>query len=159
MNNNKFVSISVASLFTILFVIYLACFNSVEYQQVGIAWNRFSGNLYLQRPGYYVTPPWVSVSVIDIKLERVCLQSSSRRTMSCKLVRFNPRYYREFVALEGHRYYWFSNRFSFNLGYSDEYRGFRDLLRGYSFHFSSSSEDCKTINSNSYPFIIEERSY
>lgn len=131
------------------FVLYLACFNSVEFQHRGIAWNRFTGKLYLQMPGYYVTEPWVSVSQIDIRPQRVCLQSSSLRTTTCKLVRFDPIFYREFVAVEGHKYYWFANRVSYNSGYREEYRGFKDLLRGYAFHSARSH----------YSFIVEESDY
>jgi len=52
---------------------------------------------------------------------------------SKKLVQFEPKYFKEFVAVQGFHYYWLSNRISFNLGYSDEYRGMKDLLRGYAY--------------------------
>lgn len=129
------------------FLIYFPFVNYVEFQHVGLARNFVTGEMYLQRPGTYITEPWVSVARIDARPVRVCLQSSSIRTTTCKLVRFVPKYYREFVANEGHRYYWLSNRFSYNSGYEHEYRGMQDLLRGYAFmpteHF----------------FIAEEREY
>ena len=49
------------------------------------------------------------------------------------LVSFDPNGWREFVNNEGFYYYWWSNRISFNMGYDDEYRGMKDLIRGYSF--------------------------
>ena len=52
---------------------------------------------------------------------------------SAKLIQFNPEYWREFVDVEGWRYYWLANRFSFNFGYEEEYRGMRDLMRGYAY--------------------------
>lgn len=112
---------------------YLACINYLEPTQVGVAWNWTSGELWLQdRGGFYVTPPWVMVSRIDTRPARVCVTSASR-AFNCKLVQFNPSAYREFVAIEGFRYYWWANRVSFNFGYREEYRGVRDILRGYAY--------------------------
>ncbi len=58
---------------------------------------------------------------------------SAGRGYSAKLVQFQPDAWREFVAIEGFRYYWWANRFSLNFGYSEEYRGMRDILRGYAY--------------------------
>jgi hypothetical protein len=71
---------------------------------------------------------------------RVCITSASRG-FNCKLVQFVPSDYREFVAVQGFSYYWWANRISFNSGYSEEYRGMRDLMRGY------------TYSVKQYPFI------
>ncbi|MHB8831084.1 MAG: hypothetical protein ACYC44_03160 [Patescibacteria group bacterium] len=111
---------------------YLLVFNYVEAFRVGIAWNYFNGQLTLQQPGMYITPPWVTVAQVDTRPQRVCITSAGRG-YNCKLVQFEPSAYREFVAVEGHRYYWMANRFSFNCGYDEEYRGMRDILRGHAF--------------------------
>ena len=133
-----------ASIVTVaILTAYLALFNSVSMHEVGIAFDPITGGTWLQQPGYYVTHPLVSVAVVDVRPHRVCVESaSSRRATNCKLVHFDVRHYRDFVAVEGHRYYWLSNRLSFNSGYDTEYRGFVDVLRGYAY------------SSESYPFVV-----
>lgn len=117
----------------ILFAFYLGFVNYTEPNEVGVAWNRFIGDLQLQDDaGFHLTAPWVSVSRIDIRPIRVCVTSAGRG-FNCKLIRFEPTAYREFVAVEGFRYWWWANRVSFNLGYHEEYRGMKDLLRGYAY--------------------------
>ncbi len=61
--------------------------------------------------------------------------------------RFNPDEYKAFVAVQGFHYYWWANRFSFNSGYDEEYRGMKDLMRGYAY------------SSKPYPFIVVIRDY
>jgi hypothetical protein len=79
--------------------------------------------------------------------QRLCLTSSAHAAVNCRLVQFVPEHYRQFLAIEGFRWYWWSNRFSFNLGYREEYRGFKDVLRGYAF------------SSQQYQFILILREY
>ncbi len=122
-------------------LVYLALFNHVEPSHAGLAWNRVNGDLWLQDPGMHFSPPWVAVSIIDLRPQRVCLTTSGRG-FNCKLMRFVPIAFKEFAATEGHRYYWWANRLSFNSGYSEEYRGMKDLLRGYAFGTAE------------YPFIV-----
>ncbi len=125
---------------------YLAVFNEVEVNEVGLGWNRFTGELILQPPGFHLSAPWVAVSSIDVRPVRVCITSAGRG-FSCKLVEFVPQFYREFVAVEGHRYYWWANRVSFNYGYDSEYRGMKDILRGHAY------------GATKYPFIKILREY
>jgi len=124
-----------------LFLPYLACFNYLEQNEVGIAWNRATGELWLQNAGYHFTAPWVAVSSVDTRPMRVCVTTAGRG-FNCKLVQFVPDDYREFVAVEGFRYYWLANRFSINSGYDDEYRGMKDLMRGYAY------------GTKKYPFVV-----
>ncbi len=120
--------------------LYLACIHYTEPNEVAIVRNWITGELELDnQAGFNCTPPWVTVAIIDIRPARVCLTSAGHAAFNCKLVQFEPRAYQEFIATEGFRYYWFANRFSFNFGYHDEYRGMRDILRGYAFsakHYS-----------------------
>lgn len=117
----------------ILFAFYLVFVNYTEPNEVGVAWNRFTGELQLQDvAGFHLTAPWVSVSRIDTRPIRVCITSAGRG-FNCRLIRFEPVAYREFVAVEGFRYWWWANRFSFNSGYREEYRGMKDLLRGHAY--------------------------
>lgn len=112
---------------------YLGCVHYLDSYEVAITRNVATGTLTLNaHGGLYITPPWVEVARIDTRPVRVCLTSSTR-SFNCKLVQFVPTAFREFVRVQGFHYYWLANRLSFNGGYDEEYRGMRDLLRGYAF--------------------------
>jgi hypothetical protein len=114
-------------------LLYAGFLNHTEPTEAGIARNLLNGDVSLQsHAGWNLTPPWVLVAEIDTRPTRVCVTSSGRG-FNCKLVQFQRQYFREFVATEGFRYYWWSNRISLNMGYHEEYRGMRDLLRGYGY--------------------------
>lgn len=116
-----------------LVVIYNLFFHHQDTYEVGIARNQLTGEVTLiDTAGFNRNYPWVWVSVIDTRPTRVCLTTTAR-AFNCKLVQFDPVYYRDFVAVEGWSFYWWSNRLSFNYGYSDEYRGIRDILRGHAY--------------------------
>jgi hypothetical protein len=117
--------------FVLLF--YLSFLNYTDLTQVGLARNWFNGKMWLQeRGGWHVSAPWVWVTRIDTRPMRVAITSAGRG-YSAKLVQFNPQAWREFVQTEGWYYYWWYNRFSFNFGYREEYRGMRDIMRGYAY--------------------------
>lgn len=117
-----------------IWVLFMTCFYSLEPTELGISRNMATGNVSLQsRTGYHVKPPWVFVSIIDTRPMRVCITSSSHAAFNCRLVRFVGSEWRTFVRTEGFKLYWWSNRISFNLGYREEYRGMKDILRGYAF--------------------------
>jgi hypothetical protein len=128
------------------FLFYLACLNYLEPTQVGISWNYASGESQLQEPGWHITSPLVAVARIDTRPVRVCITSASRG-FNCRLVQFEPSGYQQFIATQGFYYYWWSNRISFNWGYNEEYRGMRDLMRGYAYSVKQ------------YPFIKALREY
>ncbi|TAK96230.1 hypothetical protein EPO05_02370 [Patescibacteria group bacterium] len=120
-------------LLAVLVIFYITCVHYTDIHQVALVRNRATGELTLDSvPGFNLTPPWVAVARIDIRPTRVCITTTGR-SFNCKLVQFVPQAYREFVATEGFRYYWLSNRISFNFGYGEEYRGMKDVLRGYAF--------------------------
>ena len=142
---------SLVGLVLTFLVIYLAFLNYLEAYQTGIERNLFTGRVAIQNAdrnsgGFYLTYPWVQVARVDTRPVRECITSTAR-AYNCKLVQFEPASYREFVAVQGFRYYWFANRFSFNFGYSEEYRGMRDILRGYAFGVEK------------YPFITVSHDY
>ena len=116
-----------------LAVFWLSAVHYTESYHLGVRWNLFSGELRAdEHAGFHVTPPWVLVSRVDVRPMRVCVVTSGRG-FNCRLVQFVPKHWRTFVMVEGFRYWWWANRISFNLGYSEEYRGMRDLLRGYAY--------------------------
>jgi len=112
--------------------IYLLFLNHTEPTELGIARNLLTGNMWTQHAGWHCTLPWTLVSVIDTRPVRVSVQSSGRG-FSARLVHFVPDQWREFVNTEGFKYYWWSNRISFNLGYAEEHRGMKDIMRGYAY--------------------------
>lgn len=131
----------------LVLALYLAFFHYTEPTEVGIRWNPFKGEISLDpRQGMHFTAPWVLVSKIKTTPTRVCVTSASR-SVNCRLVEFVPEHYKTLIAVEGFRYYWWDNRLSFNSGYDDEYRGVKDLLRGY------------TYGIQQYPFINTLRVY
>lgn len=135
-------------LLSLLYSVFLSTVNYLEPTEVGVELNVATGAIRLQdHAGWHVRQPWVLLSVIDGRPQRVCLTSSAHAAQNCKLVEFVPSAYREFVAVEGFRFYWWSNRFSINLGYREEYRGMRDVLRGYAF------------SAEHYPFIRVLKEY
>lgn len=127
-------TIAGVALSAVLGCFYLACINYTEPNEVGIARNTFTGELWLQdKGGFHLTAPWTFVACVDTRPLRVCVPSAAHAAVNCKLVQFNPQYYREFVQVEGFRYYWWANRISFNWGYHEESRGVADIMRGYAF--------------------------
>lgn len=129
-----------------ILIVYKAFVGHVEPGRVGVARNIVSGEIRLQHPGWHITPPWMFSTRVDTRPIRVSVDSSGRG-YGAKLIQFDLEHWKEFVDTEGWRFYWWSNRFSFNWGYKEEHRGIRDILRGYAY------------GSKSYPFIkvLEER--
>lgn len=139
---------SVLALLLTIWISFNAFFNYLDSYEVGLTWNVVTGETKLQnRAGWHLRKPWVLVSTIDTRPQRVCITSSAHAAVNCRLVQFVPAAYRDFVAVEGFRWYWWSNRISFNTGYKEEYRGFRDVLRGYAF------------SAEQYPFIRVLKNY
>lgn len=129
--NKKYKTI-ILSIFILFLSLYLLFFDYIDTYHKGLSYNSFNGNISLQEPGFHFSGPWTSVSKIDIRPMRVCV-STSGKGFNCKLIQFDPVFYNDFVAVEGHKYYWLSNRFSFNFGYDEEYRGMKDILRGHAY--------------------------
>jgi hypothetical protein len=123
---------TVVGVSAILLFCYLSFFNHIEPSQVGIARNWITGKIWLQEAGWHLGPPWAWTARIDTRPMRVSVDSAGHG-FSGKLVQFDPAYWEEFVQVEGWRYYWWANRFSFNWGYNEEHRGIRDILRGHAY--------------------------
>jgi len=139
----RFKKTSVISVCMILSVILAYCLfcNFLTYHEVGLARNFVTKNTWIQKdPGFHFTNPFVMVQRIDTRPVRVSVHSSSK-CVSSMLVQFVPEEWEIFVKTEGWRYYWWSNRFSFNCSYPEEYRGWRDVMRGYAY------------STKKYPFI------
>lgn len=129
---------SAAALFIVVLILFVLArvllISSVENYELGYKFNRLNGQITkLERTGWFVNLPFVvSVKTVDLRPMQVCL-NANRRVLNCKLVQFNASFFEDFLRVEGWWYYWWANRISYNLGHKEEYRGMRDILRGYSF--------------------------
>lgn len=118
-----------------LFVVcfYFIFLNYTEPTEIGISRNLITGNMWSQETGgWHMTSPLVFVSNIDIRPVRVAVTSSGHG-YSAKLAQYQKDHWREFIATEGFYYHWWANRISFNFGYDEEYRGMKDIMRGYAY--------------------------
>lgn len=122
-----------SSIIVPIFLFYLFCVYHIEPYRMAICWNPITGE---QRgdtiAGFHMSSPFEMVSEVDLKPIRVGITTSAN-AYNYKLVSFNGSQWKDFVKVEGFRYYWWANRFSFNSGYPDEYRGFADIMRGYAY--------------------------
>jgi hypothetical protein len=126
----------------VFWLLFSTTIRYIEPGEAGIEWRPLSGQMtLLDRAGWHLSPPWALVTIIDTKPQRLCLTSSAHAAPNCRLAQFDATRYREFIAVEGWSYYWFRNRLSFNYGHPETYRGFRDVMRGY------------TFSQHRYPFI------
>lgn len=124
----------------VVVILYFAFLNRVNPNEVGLARNHITGETWAQEAGWHVTAPWTWIATVNTNPIRVSVPTTGRG-YSSKLVQFVPEHHDEFLELEGWRWYWWDNRFSFNFGHEDEYRGFRNLMLGYAY------------SAKKYPFI------
>lgn len=118
----------------VLFMGFWTTTYNLEPGNVAISRDYVSGRIGLQdRHGWHVKAPWVLVSEIPTTPQRLCLTTAAHAAFNCKLVQFQPEEYRAFLEVQGFGIYWMANFISFNTGYREEYRGIRDILRGYAF--------------------------
>lgn len=123
---------TIAGMVAIICITYLSFVHYLEPHQAGLGWNWVTGEVWLTQGGVHFSSPTMLVARIDTRPKRVCITSTTR-AVNCRLVQFVLDDYRMFLKTEGFRYYWWSNRLSFNFGYDEEYRGWKDILRGYGF--------------------------
>jgi hypothetical protein len=115
----------------ILLTLWIACFHWTGVHQIAISRNVFTGEVTVDSiAGFNFSLPWVQVSRIDIRPHRLCIDCDCR-ALNCRLIEFDKSGWLDFVNREGFRYYWWSNRFSYNNGAKQEYRGMAFILRGY----------------------------
>jgi len=117
---------------TTILVSYFSLYHYTDSNEFGITYNLATGTVAADtRSGHHLTAPWVLVTTIDTRPQRVCIVSATRN-MDCRLVQFDTVRWRELITFEGFSYYWWYNRFSFNGG-QETYRGTRNLLLGHSY--------------------------
>jgi hypothetical protein len=120
--------------YLIVLLLSLLTYSIVEWNSptnISIYKNIFSGEMGVYKSGLHISPPWVITRKINLEPRRFCIQCDCRNS-TCNLIRFNPDGWKEFIDKEGFRFYWFSNRISFNQS-NITYRGLDNILYGYSF--------------------------
>jgi hypothetical protein len=108
--------------------------------------NIFTGKVVLNKKlGMNFSMPWIQSTKIDLRPTKYCIECSCSN-MVCVLVSFDEAGLVEFIQNEGWSYYWLRNRLSFNMGYKNEWRGWKSVIRGYSF---DNEKDWKFIKKES----------
>ena len=103
----------------------------VENYELGYLWDARDGSITrIQHPGYIIHPPIVTyVYTIDLRPMQVCI-NANKRTLNCKLVRFNPAGLDKFLEWHG------TNDYAINGTNADGRTttgGLDDILMSYAF--------------------------
>lgn len=101
---SKILTKVLTALFVLCFAFWLLFLNHVSFQEIGIARDSWSGEVWVQKNGWHVTGPQVQVASMYTLPIQVCLTSGTR-ILNCKLVRFKESGAQEFVTEQGFRYY------------------------------------------------------
>lgn len=74
----------------------------VDNHELGYKFNRISGTLdTLDRKGYFIYVPIAqSINTIDLRPFQVCINANGR-VLNCKLVKFNPRGFFQYINIHG----------------------------------------------------------
>jgi len=86
----------------LLVIFRTTCVNFVDNYELGYKYDKRTGEItYLERTGYFVTPPFlVSIHTIDLRPMQVCI-SANQRVLNCKLVEFDPIGLQQFLSWHG----------------------------------------------------------
>lgn len=128
---------SVLFLLVAAIVFRLSCFGYVENYELGYTFDSVSGKTEPLinkdgscKNGYIYANPLVSVYTIDLRPMQVTINANNR-VLNAKLVQFNPKGFRTFVAWHG------------NANYSQE--SLKDILMSYAYDPSNKTYDFLTI--------------
>ncbi len=108
----------VGSLLLSFFIFWIACLNHVEINEIGVAYNSIGGKVWIQdRPGWYLTTPFVRVAYISTLPMKVSVPSEAR-VINTKIVRFKPEGVDEFIRMQGVSYFQGSTIENILMGYA-----------------------------------------
>ena len=111
--------IALGSPIVFLIGFHILCLNHVHINEVGVAYNSWTGKVSVQEnPGWYVTTPMVSVVCLSTAAHQVSIPSGAV-VINTKIVRFKKEGVEEFIRLQG---------FSYSL-----HDSFDSILMGYAF--------------------------
>lgn len=124
-----------------LFVWYVAWLKWVENYELGYIFDARNGTItVVDHTGYISSPPFVThVNTIDLRPMQLCI-SANRRTLNCKLVKFDPEGLDLFLTWHG--------RDDYDIE-SEGIGGLRDILKSYAFDESGTVYPFLTIMSES----------
>jgi hypothetical protein len=118
MNFNVKIISAIAGVVLGLFLFWLLCLNHVGVTNVGIAYNSINGTLLVQnRPGWYVTSPFVSVAHMSTLPMRVTIPSEAR-IINSKIVKFKPEGAVDFIKMQGFSVQLSSEQENIMMGYA-----------------------------------------
>jgi len=128
---------SVVFLFLVAIVVRFSCFGYVENYELGYTFDSVSGKTELLtnkdgslKNGFIYANPLVSVYKIDLRPMQVTINANNR-VLNAKLVQFNPKGFKTFVAWHG------------NNNYTQE--SLKDILMSYAYDPSNKTYDFLTI--------------
>lgn len=140
-----FIGIVLLIIFTLVlaFTARVTCFNYVERHEFPYMFDSYTGEIKeINKQGYVFSYPIIQkVYTFETRPIQICLQTESMsssvnsRVLNCKLVRFIPKYYKEFIALHG--------------AYSYDANDLRNILRIYAFE--------ENADKGKYPFLSIEK--
>ena len=117
----NFFSISIAVIISFILIgliFWIFCLNHVEVNEFGVAYNSYSGNVYVQkRPGWYQSNVFTKVAYISTVPIKVTIPSDAKVIVS-KMVKFNINGVNEFIQLQGFSYSMNMNMENILLGYA-----------------------------------------
>lgn len=123
---------------TILWGLFRGLFLAhIENYEVGYLFDSRTGEItIIEHTGYVWTPPVVtSVRTVDLRPMQLCI-SANKRTLNCKLVRFNPEGLKTFVEWHGRKNYSIDSYDEGNL---------RDIMKSYAFDGAGTTYPFLTI--------------
>src|SRR5258708_4348758 len=98
---------------------YCLFLNHVDINEIGVAYNSIGGKVWVQdRPGWYLTSPFVEVATITTLPLKVTIPSEAK-VINTKIIRFNPVGVDQFIRMQGFSYF------------TDQ--GLENILMGYAF--------------------------
>jgi hypothetical protein len=128
---------SVVFLFLVAVVVRLSCFGYVENYELGYKFDTKSGKTTILtnsdgtfKNGYIYENPLVLIYTIDLRPMQVSINANNR-VLNAKLVQFNPKGFKTFVAWHG------------NSNYGQE--NLKDILMSYAYDDSSKDFNFLTI--------------
>ena len=90
-----------------VFLLYLACLNHIDINEVGVAYNSVNGQVTLQtNAGWYVTSPLTKVVNVDCWPTRVMLPNWSANVIGIKVVHIRKDKIMDYINLQGLDYSW-----------------------------------------------------
>jgi len=136
----KYLGIPFVVILFLALMFRLLCVTFIDNYEFGYKYDYATGEMKsVNRQGYIIAAPWVSIHTIDLRPTQVCINANSR-VLNCKLVQFDTTGWRTFVAWHGRDNYENSTYHSEGGGSSS---GLNGILLSYAYDGSGKA----------YPFL------